>query len=344
MTDAVLSLPLDAPHDPASHHLQLGGHPLVDVLENGSWQLLTDAVEHVGRDDADTASLPSPLVLFTRDGRTLEADIRLRLNAVAIEVHDISRHVDDAERFAKMALQLHRRNRDLQFLYDTTTALGETLDPEALVATTANVLGDYLEPAAVMVEAAGEVARWGRPWEAKDGAAPTERDLETARGSIGSVTWWRGGELTQDESQVVDVIVRKAAVSIDHALLLMPPPAADDRDEFGLLTGPAGRRALAGFVRPFAVAVVSPPDTEPETFPALAAAVLPGRSSDVKARWGKERILVALAGAGTTELEAWLARAAPAAPAAVVLVEHDIDAAIHTCVHALGRSGSPQED
>lgn len=338
MTDAVLSV---RSSDPATDDcLRLDGQHLRELLEDASWAALAACLADRQADAAATQP-DSPLVLFTREGRTLEAALRPRPDGVAIELHDVTRHVEDADRFARMALQLHRRNRDLLTLFDATTALGETLDVGALVQTTASVLGDYLRPTAVSVSAADQHGHWGGPTgEVEDGADVHVRELATARGRLGTVMWWRARDLTVDETRVVEVVLRKAAVSIDHALLLAPPPQTDDRDELGLLTATAARRAMAGFVRPFAVALVAPPREHAEGIGALAEALPSGRAGDVRARWGPDRVLVALAGADVRQLRRWLDRlgTAPGGEAwrtGVALAEGDVDGAIDRAASAL---------
>lgn len=342
MTDAVLSLRPGRVIGAHAHGLELDGQALADLLEDTSWSMLARAVEAV-RDTGAPGGEPS-LVLFTRDGRTLEAEVFPRLDAVAIELHDVSRHVDEADRFARMALQLHRRNRDLQTLYDATTALGETLDVQALVSTTAEVLGAYLDPVTVIVTAAGHEAHWGRQTaEVGPELDVTARALATARGDIGTAAWWRPDGLAEDEARVVDVVLRKAAVSIDHALLLAPLPSDAEHDELGLLTAPAARRALAGFVRPFAVALIGS-KRGTQDLASLVDRVREGRAGDVKAQWGSGRVLVALAGAGVPELRAWLERVglghasetgSGSWTVGLAPVDRDVDAAIGKAATAL---------
>ena len=265
MTDAVLSVRADVVPDHHLDRLELGGVDLGELLEEMSRDALAEAVA-----DARRRRTPEgPVVLFTRDGRTLEADVVWREDRVAIEVHDVTRHVDETDRFARLALQLHRRNRDLQALVDVTTALGETLDVQALVQSTADALGAYLGDITVVVTAAGHEGRHDGP-ERVDPVTPvTARALETARGELGTVAWWRPVALDEGEARVVELVLRKAAVSIDHALLLAPVPGAGEHDDLGLLRAPSARRALAGFVRPFALAMIGSADGDTDVTPCL---------------------------------------------------------------------------
>lgn len=332
MTDAVLSWRHDSGQAGGLGRLELDGHALVDLLEDLSFEVLRDAVSAVeGRRGTEESA---PVVLFTRDGRTLEADILPRIDAVTVEVHDVSRHVDEADRFVRMALDLHRRNRDLQTLYDVTTVLGETLDVGALVQATADSLGAYLAPAATVVTAVGHEGRWSKGEGPFDPTTlqVTARILSTARGDLGTVAWWRQDRLTIDEERVVDVVLRKAAISIDHALLLTPHPDDAERDDLGLLSAPAARRALAGFVGPYAVALIRSPG-RPGDLSALATAMRHGRAGDVKAWWGPDQLLVALRGADVAALRGWLTRVGLDVPSdrwsvGVAMVERDVDAAI----------------
>lgn len=345
MTDAVLSVRAGPDGVVRVGAVELDGRPLTRVLEDMSCKTLAQVVEAVHEDQHDTEE--TPLVLFTRDGRTLEADVFRRLDAVAIELHDVSRHVDEADRFARMALQLHRRNRDLQTLYEATSALGATLDVQALVRATAATLGAYLEPVAVTVTAAGHEGHWRHtPGLAESSLPVAARPLTTARGELGIVAWWRAEELNAYESQVIDVVLHKAATAIDHALLLAPVPPDAERDDLGLLTPPAARRALAGLVRPYAVALVGSPD-ETRDLGSLVAAMPGSRVGDVKARWGSGRMLVALAGADVADLGGWLSRTGLAATsgsslagwsAGIARVDQDVDAAIDAASAALRRA------
>ncbi len=341
MTDAVLSWRHDSEHDGGLGDLEFDGHALGELLEDLSFEMLADGVSAVRERRGSGGA--TPLVLFTRDGRTLEADLFARLGAVSIEVHDVSRHVDETDRFLRMALDLHRRNRDLQTLYDVTTVLGETLDVGTLVQATADSLGAYLAPAEIVVAAAGHEGRWADGDGPSDPASRvTERVLCTARGDLGSVAWRRHDALTPEEERVVDVILRKAAVSIDHALLLTHVPDEAHRDDLGLLNAPAARRALAGFVGPYAVALIRSPG-RPDDLAALATAMRDGRAGDVKAWWGPDQLLVALRGADVPALRTWLERVGLDVPSArwsvgLATVEQDVDAAIEEASADLDRA------
>lgn len=346
MTDAVLSVRAGPDGEMRVGGVELDGRPLAQVLEEPSCKTLSQVVEAILEGHHDHAEMP--LVLFARDGRTLEADVFRRLDAVAIELHDVSRHVDEADKFARLALQLHRRNRDLQTLYDATSALGETLDVQALVQATAATLGAYLEPVAVTVTAAGHEGHWRRasPGPAETSIPVAARTLTTARGELGTVAWWRDTELNPYESQVVEVVLHKAAIAIDHALLLAPVPADAERDDLGLLTPPAARQALAGLVRPYAVALVGSVDGTGDLAP-LVEAMPGGRTGDVKSRWGAGRLLVALAGADVAGLGAWLSRTGLGSTsddrlagwcAGIARVDQDVDAAIGQAAAALRRA------
>ncbi len=345
MTDAVLSVRAGPDGEMRVGGLELDGRPLTQVLEDLSCKTLTQVVEAVQEGRLDPAEMP--LVLFARDGRTLEADVFRRLDAVAIELHDVSRHVDAADRFARMALQLHRRNRDLQTLYEATSALGATLDVQALVRATAATIGAYLEPVAVTVTAAGREGHWRHAPGLVESSLPVSaRPLTTARGELGTVAWWRAGDLNTYEAQVMEVVLDKAATAIDHALLLAPVPTDAERDDLGLLTPPAARRALTGLVRPFAVALVGSVDGTRHLEPVVAA--LPaGRTGDIRSRWGAGRLLVALAGADAAALRAWLSRMGLGAmadstlagwSAGIARVDQDVDAAIDAAAAALQRA------
>lgn len=334
MTDAVLAIRAGTAPDGLSHGLRLDGEELVELLEHDSWMTLRSAVDAVSGRDRPARD---HVVLFTRDGRTLEVDVVPRLDAVAIEVHDVSRHVDEADRFARLAMQLHRRNRDLQTVVDATNRLGATLDVPALVTATAEVLAEYLATG-VVVTAAGHEAGAGGPVGAAGGVRVAATTLPTVRGDIGTIAWWRQASLTEDERQVVDVVRHRAAVSIDHALLLAPPPGPAAMDEHGLLSAPEARRRLAALARPHGLAVISHAgDPGP-----LADLLRRSRAGDVRAHWGPGRLLVALAGMDADGLRAWLDgvgvfEAAPqwGGTVAVVTVTDDVEAAVRAADHVL---------
>lgn len=334
MTDAVLAIRTGAAADGLAHGLQLDGQELAELLEHDSWMTLRSAVDGMaGR----SGPARDHVVLFTRDGRTLEADVVPRLDAVAIELHDVSRHVDEADGFARLALQLHRRNRDLLTLVDATGRLGATLDVAALVTATAEVIAEYLATG-VVVTAAGHEAAAGGPVRGAAEVRVAATTLPTVRGDIGTIAWWRQAPLTEDERQVVDVVRHRAAVSIDHALLLAPPPGPAALDEHGLLSAPEARRRLAAFVRPHALAVVAHGgDPGP-----LAERLRRSRAGDVRAHWGPGRILVALAGMDVDGLHAWLDAAGVLRDAekhgwtvAVVTVDDDVEAAVRAADEVL---------
>jgi hypothetical protein len=316
--------------------LRLGGLRLDTVLEETSWESLSEAV---------TSTAPRQIMLFTRDGRTIEAGVSPGDGHARVALHDVTRHVEHADRFARMALQLHRQNRDLGHLYEASVALGDTLDVDALVATTARVFHDYLRAQAVVVEAAGRESEWRSAAVSGD---PATRRLQTARGRVGHVAWWREAPLRTGEEEVVDLLTRRAAISLDHALLLAPPTADQDCDRFGLLTAAAGRRRLATLRRPQAVALIEPVggDVEPDVaFARVAAVLAPGRRGDVKARWGGARILVVLEDADRDAVTAWLDRRADTDPsvrwrASVVDVERDLDRAIGRAAADLDRNST----
>lgn len=334
MTDAVLAVRVGTAADGLSQVLHLDGEELAELLEHDSWMSLRSAVDAVS---GSARPARDHLVLFTRDGRTLEADVVPRLDAVAIELHDVSRHVDEADQFARLAMQLHRRNRDLQTVVDATSRLGATLDVAALVTATAEVLAEYLGTG-VVVTAAGHESGAGGPAREGAGVRVTATTLPTVRGDVGTIAWWRQAPLTEDERQIVDVVRHRAAVSIDHALLLAPPPGAAALDAHGLLSASEARRRLAAFVRPHALAVVAH-GGDPTL---LAGRLQRSRAGDVRAHWGPGRVLLALAGMDEDGLRAWLDRAGIVgedAPrdwsVAIATVEDDVEAAVRAADQVL---------
>lgn len=335
MTDAVLALPAGGATD-GLEQLRIGGRDLGDLLDHDSLLSLSATVQAM----ASGAAVPgNHLMLFTRDGRTLDADVDVLDGHVTVHVHDITRHVDEADRFARLALQLHRRNRDLEVLHDAATRLGATLDVSALIETTARLVADYVGARGVQVTAAGHEHTVGDVSGSDPSPPLAAVTLTTARGDLGTVAWWRATPLTAHERRVLDLLRHRAAVAIDHALLLAPPPGRSERDGHGLMTAAVARRRLAGFARPFALALVAHDgDVEP-----LAARVRDGRTVDVKAHWGPRRLLVALERSSADQLHGWLRRAGvvppdgePARwPLGVAVVDDDIDKAIALADRAL---------
>lgn len=283
--------------------------PLSEVLDTHSWEQLLDAIERAP---------VTALELLTRDGRVLDATIEPTDNGsgVAVVLRDVSRYAEAAVRLGGMAVELGRRNRDLRALHEATTELGATLDPEELCTATCRMVISYLEADAAQLEVPGRVTSW--PADPPDRPADGERELATARGNLGTLQWWGGRALKPSEERTVGMLVERAAIGLDHALLLDAALQRADRDPLtGLLNRSGATRVLAGFRRPHAVMLI-----DLDHFKAIndrhghaegdrvlreVASILGrGRTNDVKARWGGEEFLVALEGAGVGDAVRWL--------------------------------------
>ena len=301
----------------ARHHVSdlLTSAPLHEQLEVTSWDTLRAAL----------ASAPIRGVeLFTHDGRVLDATLDpvgdpsepVDDRPVAVVLRDVTRYADAAEQLGSMAMELTRTNRDLRTLYEATARLGGTLDVAELGTRTSRIVTDYLDADAVALELYGDTFVWPRqvtPDEPPSGAMT----LRTARGELGTVRWWRTDPLTPNEQDMVQLLISRAAIGLDHALLLSDAEDRAHRDTLtGLLNRAGAHRALAGFAKGYGIVLIDLDHFKQindrhghaegdRVLQQVAAVLSHGRSSDVRARWGGEEFLVALDGADVDQTRDW---------------------------------------
>jgi diguanylate cyclase (GGDEF)-like protein len=133
--------------------------------------------------------------------------------------------------------------------------------------------------------------------------------LETALGRVGDLRWWRSSPLQEDEVRLLGIIASRAAVGLEHAVLLDATEARAHRDAMtGLLNRAGALHALVEIDGPFAVALLDVDhfkkineefgtEAGDRVLQRLAMVLMQGRFGDVVARWGGEEFLVALPGA-----------------------------------------------
>lgn len=286
----------------------LAGLALRDVLDTGSWDALVTAIR---------AAPQRGVELTTTDGRVLDATVARANGEAEVVLRDVSQYASAAEHLAGMTVELGRVTRDLRALDDATATLAATLDVDGLCEATSRVIVGYLSADAATVDVHGHTTTW--PAAAPDGPCE-ELELATARGALGTIRWWRATPVSSTERRVVELIVSRAAISLDHALLLR---AAEQRAEHDALTGLLNRAGaqtvLAGFSRPFAISLIDLDEfkrindehghAEGDRVLREVAGILgAGRTGDVKARWGGEEFLVALKGSDLDRTEFWVRR------------------------------------
>ena len=293
----------------ARHHAGdlLTAASLRDQLENASWEALLTSL----------AAAPTRGVeLFTHDGRVLDATIDVVEGGYAVVLRDVTRYADAAERLGGMAMELTRSNRDLRTLYEATARLGGTLDVAELGTRTSRIVTEYLDADAVALELYGETFGWPvdeTPARPPDGAMT----MRTARGELGTVRWWRGPALSPGEQDMVQLLISRAAIGLDHALLLSDAEDRAHRDALtGLLNRAGAHRALAGFGKGYGIALIDLDHFKrindvhghavgDQVLETVAGILQHGRASDVRARWGGEEFLVALDRADVAQTREW---------------------------------------
>jgi diguanylate cyclase (GGDEF)-like protein len=285
------------------------GARLLEELDTGSREALLDAVAAPG--------VPS-LELITLDGRVLDAVVEEDGDAARVRLRDVSRYARATEQLGSMAVSLARRNRDLKTLHEAAAELDTTLELAEIGHLTARLVGEYLDAERVEVAVLGERFVW--PDDAPEALTPAaeRHGLSTARGGLGSLRWWREGPLLPNEAETLPLLISRAAIGLDHALLLSSARQRAARDELtGLYNRAGARQALARLVAPFPVALLDLDHFKAvndehghaegdRVLREVAEILRPGRETDVKARWGGEEFLVALDHATPDDAERWL--------------------------------------
>jgi diguanylate cyclase (GGDEF)-like protein len=324
--------PEDVVHDPvvtiaadgaervgAADRVLLGGS-LHDLLDTGSMASLRAAIARAPVRNVE---------LTTVDGRVLDATVVPVDDGVEVVLRDVSGYASAAEQLGSMAVSLARRNRDLRTLYEAAASLDATLDLDEIAALTCAVVGSYLDADRVEVTVLDTRGCWVPDADGEaDDASPRGADtlepprdtvmLRTARGPLGELRWWRRSALLANEAETLPLLLSRAAIGLDHALLLSNAEERAARDPLtGLLNRAGAHRALGRLVPPYALALL-----DLDRFKAVnddhghaegdrvlrevAAVLAGGRGSDVKARWGGEEFLVALEHASPEELASWV--------------------------------------
>lgn len=295
--------------------LEVGRDDEAGVLATGPLPELLDSASRQALDQALAAAPTRGVELITLDGAILDATVLREDGGYAVIVRDVSRYARTAEHLGGMAVALARRNRDLRTLYEAAGALDASLDVSEMAATTCSVVAAYLGAEQVAVDVLGTTHRWtpATPASEPSGRLP----LKTPRGDLGELRWWRQGELLPNEQEVLPLLVSRAAIGLDHALLLSSAEERAARDPLtGLLNRDGGRRAIATLVPPFAVILLDLDRFKrvndvhghaegDRVLREVAAILAPGRASDVKVRWGGEEFLVALDRMGVERAVDW---------------------------------------
>lgn len=287
----------------------------IGLLGTGRFEDLLDTTSRTALARAIEATPIRGVELITLEGMILDATVTREDGRWAVALRDVTGYAQSAQRLGGMAVALARRNRDLRTLHEAAAALDTTLSLDDVARTTCSVVAAYLDADHVVVETVGTTVRSSDAVPASD---PTGRlPLRTPRGEIGELRWWRDGDLLPNEQEVLPLLVSRAAIGLDHALLLSRAEERAARDPLtGLLNRDGAQRALAGLVTPFAVVLLDLDhfkrinDTHghaegDRVLREVAAVLEPGRAGDVKARWGGEEFLAALDRMGLDRATAW---------------------------------------
>jgi diguanylate cyclase (GGDEF)-like protein len=280
---------------------QLGSLALSSLLEDNSWDVLTEAV----------ARPPvQGLELLAVDGRVFDATVSIVPGGVAVFLRDVTRYAQDAAQLPEVEAELARRDEDLRILAEAMTDLGASVDVHELGDLTCRVVARYLGADCVELQTHESTFRHverfaaeGRPHDrAPDGMLP----LQTPLGRVGELRWWRPGGLSEPEEQGLAIIAGRASIGLEHAVLMDATEAKALRDPLtGLLNRAGALQALGEIPGQYAIALLDVDnfksvndsfgqDEGDRVLQRLAQVLLQGRFGDVVARWGGEEFLVAL--------------------------------------------------
>jgi diguanylate cyclase (GGDEF)-like protein len=279
----------------------LGSLALSVLLEGQSWKALAAAV----------ARPPvRNLELTTVDGRVFDATVSPVPSGVAVFLREVTRYVVDAAALPEVQAELARRDEDLRLLADAMVELGATVDTHDLGDLTCRVVARYLGADCVELQTNEStfrhVERFAAGGKAHDRAADGMRPLETPVGRLGELRWWRPGGLTEAEEHGLTIITGRAAIGLEHAVLMNATEANALRDPLtGLLNRSGALQALGEIEGAYSIALLDVDDFKSvndrfgqdegdRVLQRLAQVLLQGRFGDVVARWGGEEFLVAL--------------------------------------------------
>ena len=193
-------------------------------------------------------------------------------------------------------------NEPVAFLHEASRTLGASTDTHELADLTCQLVQRLLGADAVEVQLAESSFRCGEADGPADGLLP----METALGRVGDLRWWRRGPVDGPERLLLEIVADRAALGLEHALLLDATEAQAHRDALtGLLNRAGALHALMEITDSYAVALLDVDDFRSinerfgtdagdRVLQRLAQVLMQGRFGDVVARWGGEEFLVAL--------------------------------------------------
>ena len=279
----------------------LGAVSVGAFFDPGSFRRLRQAVANPPRRGLELGAV---------DGRLFDATVGPAddgTGSVAVTLRDVSRYAEANARVAALTAELGRRTRDLGVLQEASAELAGSTDTHELGDLTCRWVARLLQADVVELAMAESTFRYAE--EARQGPADGMMPLETALGRVGELRWWRGSALDEDENRSLAVIASRAAVGLEHALLLDATEARAHRDAMtGLLNRAGALHELLEITGPYAVALLDVDNfkkinqsfgTEAgdRVLQRLAMVLMQGRFGDIVARWGGEEFLVALPGA-----------------------------------------------
>lgn len=243
--------------------------------------------------------------LITVGGAVLDvAAVDAADGGVLLVLRDVSRYTSAAAKLAVVTDQLSRRNRDLSTLYEVSAQLSSTLNLAELGEATCQLIGEYIGARTVSVEIGGHHYAW--PGRAPDDPASGSLPLATAHAEEGVLRWWREGDLDPSERRLASLIVGRAAVGFDNAILHATVERQADHDALtGLLNRAGLTRLLPTVAYPAALVLLDLDhfkqvndrhghDTGDHVLVRIAETFRTMRSTEIPARWGGEEFVLVL--------------------------------------------------